>query len=98
MLELTAPIFLQFIPSVDFSKEPRRRLVMKNYDVFMLPGDNLNDFAQVFEDRLISDRLNEADKFWQDWGTSLSYCQMLLMETRKMRCTTIMIHCPQDKK
>ena len=54
--------------SDDFSKEPRRRLVMKNYDVFLLLGDNLNDFAQVFEDKPISDRLKETDKFRQDWG------------------------------
>jgi 5'-nucleotidase (lipoprotein e(P4) family) len=54
--------------SNDFSKESRRQTVMKNYDVVMLLGDNLNDFMQVFEDKTIAERLNETDKVKEEWG------------------------------
>ncbi len=40
-------------------KEPRRELVTEKYDVIMLLGDNLNDFAKVFEQR------------GDDWGKAL---------------------------
>jgi len=50
------------------SKETRRQLVMKNYNVVMLLGDNLNDFAQVFEGKNISDRFSETDRAKKDWG------------------------------
>ena len=54
--------------SNDFSKEPRRRVVMKNYDVVLLLGDNLNDFMQVFEEKRIGERLNETDRVKEEWG------------------------------
>lgn len=50
------------------SKESRRQEVMKNYDVVMLMGDNLNDFAQVFENKNISDRFTATDNAKSDWG------------------------------
>jgi 5'-nucleotidase (lipoprotein e(P4) family) len=50
------------------SKETRRQTVMKNYNVVMLMGDNLNDFMQVFEGKNIEDRLAETDNVKQEWG------------------------------
>jgi 5'-nucleotidase (lipoprotein e(P4) family) len=54
--------------SNDFSKEPRRQVVMKNYDVVLLLGDNLNDFMQVFEEKPIAERLSETDRLKEEWG------------------------------
>ena len=50
------------------SKEKRRQQVMKNYDVIMLIGDNLNDFTTLFEKKTISDRKAEVDRVEADWG------------------------------
>ena len=50
------------------SKEKRRQQVMKNYDVVMLIGDNLNDFTTLFEKRSIADRKTEVDRVQPDWG------------------------------
>jgi len=54
--------------SDDFSKEPRRQLVMENYDVMLLLGANLNDFMQVFEEKPIEERLSQTDKVKEEWG------------------------------
>ena len=50
------------------SKEARRQLVMRKYNVVMLLGDNLNDFMQVFEKKSITDRFAETDKVKDEWG------------------------------
>jgi len=50
------------------SKEKRRQQVMKNFDVVMLIGDNLNDFASFFEKKSIADRKTEVDRVQPDWG------------------------------
>lgn len=50
------------------SKEARRHLVMKKYNVVMLLGDNLNDFMQVFEQKPIAERFAETDKVKNEWG------------------------------
>lgn len=52
----------------DFSKEPRRQIVMKDYDVVMLLGDNLIDFMKVFESRTVNERLTTTDSVKNDWG------------------------------
>ncbi len=52
----------------DASKESRRQAVMKNYMVVMLLGDNLNDFANVFEGKNIADRFTETDNAKDTWG------------------------------
>ena len=57
-------LFLSDTPS----KETRRQIVMRKYDVVMLLGDNLNDFMQVFEKRNISERFSETDKVKKEWG------------------------------
>ena len=50
------------------SKEARRQLVMKKYNVVLLLGDNLNDFMQAFEKKNINDRFAETDKEKNEWG------------------------------
>lgn len=51
------------------SKESRRELVSGKYKLVMLMGDNLNDFAQIFEKRNVADRLAAVDKHRNDWGS-----------------------------
>lgn len=50
------------------SKEARRKIVMSQYNVVMLLGDNLNDFMNVFEKKPIADRFIETDKERAEWG------------------------------
>ena len=50
------------------SKEPRRQAVAKNYQVIMMLGDNLNDFASVFEKKASDDRSREVDRMKDEWG------------------------------
>ena len=57
-------LFLSDTPS----KETRRQIVMRKYDVVMLLGDNLNDFMQVFEGENCSDRLAETDNRKEQWS------------------------------
>jgi 5'-nucleotidase (lipoprotein e(P4) family) len=52
----------------DFSKESRREAVMKNYNVIMLFGDDLDDFMQVFESRSPAGRRAATDKLKKEWG------------------------------
>jgi len=61
----TAHMFFQ---SNTPSKESRRQIVMKKYNVVMLLGDNLNDFMQTFEGKNVDDRFAETDKVRTDWG------------------------------
>jgi 5'-nucleotidase (lipoprotein e(P4) family) len=61
----TAHMFFQTDTS---SKEKRRQLVMKKYNVVMLLGDNLNDFTQAFELKPIAERFAETDKVKNEWG------------------------------
>jgi 5'-nucleotidase (lipoprotein e(P4) family) len=50
------------------SKESRRQIVMATYNIVMLLGDNLNDFAQCFEKKPIPERKVEVDKVKEEWG------------------------------
>lgn len=50
------------------SKETRRNKVSAQYKIVMLLGDNLNDFAQAFEQKSIADRFTETDKARDEWG------------------------------
>jgi len=50
------------------SKELRRQIVMKEYNVVMLLGDNLNDFTRLFEQKPIPERFAETDKVKNEWG------------------------------
>jgi 5'-nucleotidase (lipoprotein e(P4) family) len=51
------------------SKEPRRRAVAANYRIVLLAGDNLNDFAEVFEQsRTIAERLAAVERNRAQFG------------------------------
>ena len=50
------------------SKESRRQIVIRDYNVIMLLGDNLNDFMESFEGKPVEQRKNEADKVREEWG------------------------------
>ncbi|MBK0384025.1 5'-nucleotidase, lipoprotein e(P4) family [Pedobacter sp. SD-b] len=54
--------------STESPKEVRRQLVMKDHKVVMLLGDNLNDFAEVFEKKTINQRFQSTDDFRKEWG------------------------------
>ncbi len=47
-----------FLKESTSGKEPRREAVSEKFDIILLLGDNLNDFAEVFEKR------------GDDWGTA----------------------------
>ena len=52
------------------SKEPRRQTVSAKYRIVLLMGDNLNDFAEVFEKgRTIADRLAAVEQNKGQFGT-----------------------------
>lgn len=50
------------------SKEARRESIMKDYRIVLLMGDNLDDLSNVFERKLIADRLTEVDKMREMFG------------------------------
>ena len=51
------------------SKEPRRLSVAANYRIVLLMGDNLNDFAAVFEQsKTIDSRLSAAEQNQKQFG------------------------------
>ncbi len=54
--------------SNESSKEARRQKVAEQYDIVMLLGDNLNDFAKAFEKKSIADRFAETDAVQAEWG------------------------------
>jgi 5'-nucleotidase (lipoprotein e(P4) family) len=52
------------------SKEPRRRAVGSKFRIVLLMGDNLNDFAEVFEkSKTVTDRLAAVEKNRDQFGT-----------------------------
>jgi 5'-nucleotidase (lipoprotein e(P4) family) len=54
----------------DSSKEPRRQAIGARYRIVLLMGDNLNDFAEVFENsKTVSGRLEAVEKLKQQFGT-----------------------------
>ncbi len=53
----------------DSSKEARRQAIAaQNYRIVILMGDNLDDFANVFERKSVADRFAEVDKARPDFG------------------------------
>lgn len=50
------------------TKEPRRQEILKKYRIVMLMGDNLDDFADVFERKSVADRFSETDKMREMFG------------------------------
>lgn len=51
------------------SKEERRRTIEKTHEIVLLIGDNLNDLANVFEKKSVSDRSEEVDGARNKFGT-----------------------------
>jgi 5'-nucleotidase (lipoprotein e(P4) family) len=51
------------------SKEPRRQMIAQKHRIVMLLGDNLNDLAQVFERKSITDRFAAVDNLKADFGS-----------------------------
>ena len=49
-------------------KQPRRDIVLKDYEIALLLGDNLNDFLSVFRKKPIDVRSAEVDKIKETWG------------------------------
>lgn len=49
-------------------KEPRREAVAEKFDIILLLGDNLNDFAEVFEDRTDSWGQPTVDEYREEFG------------------------------
>jgi len=57
-------------PDGRLSKEPRRRVVSARYHVVLLMGDDLNDFAAVFEDsKTIDTRIASVERNKNQFGT-----------------------------
>lgn len=51
------------------SKEPRRQSVGANYRIVLLMGDDLNDFAEVFENsKTVESRAAAADRYQAEFG------------------------------
>ena len=50
------------------TKTPRREFVGEKYRVVLLMGDNLDDFADVFERKSVAGRFFETDRFRDEWG------------------------------
>lgn len=52
------------------SKEPRRRAISARHRIVLLVGDNLNDFAEVFDtSRTVADRLAAVERNKDQFGT-----------------------------
>lgn len=51
------------------SKEPRRQAIAQKYRIVMLLGDNLNDFAAIFERKNIADRFAAVDAAKAQFGS-----------------------------
>lgn len=51
------------------SKERRRKKISETHRIVFLMGDNLNDFAQIFEKRTLEDRKRVVDSVKANFGT-----------------------------
>lgn len=57
-----------FLKDTTSGKEPRRQLVSQKFDIILLLGDNLNDFAEVFEDRTNSWGNPTVSQYREEFG------------------------------
>ncbi len=51
------------------SKEPRRQQIARQYDIVLLVGDNVSDFARTFEEKSVPERREGVDRFRKAWGS-----------------------------
>jgi len=54
--------------TAESGKENRRKAIAAKYRIVLLIGDNLDDFSDVFEKKLVADRFAEVDKMQNIWG------------------------------
>ena len=67
--EVTEDTFRGSLTTESESKETRRLAIMAKYRVVLLMGDDLNDFAKVFEDsKTVESRLAAAERFKAEFG------------------------------
>jgi 5'-nucleotidase (lipoprotein e(P4) family) len=59
---------LSFITGNTSSKAGRRAKVAENHEIFLLIGDNLNDFSELFEDRSYNDGKASVEKNREQFG------------------------------
>lgn len=53
------------------SKENRKQQILKNHEIVLLIGDNLNDLSNAFEKKLPDDRMHVTDSLSQQFGKTL---------------------------
>jgi 5'-nucleotidase (lipoprotein e(P4) family) len=58
-----------YLRTGESSKEKRRQEIREKYNILLLVGDNLNDFADVFEKKPVEERFAETDKNREEFGT-----------------------------
>ncbi len=54
--------------TAESGKENRRRAIAAKYRIVLLMGDNLDDFSDLFERKLVNERFGEVDKVKDIWG------------------------------
>ena len=57
-----------FLRTSTSSKEERRQAIQKSHVILLLFGDNLNDFAQIFEHQSVAERFKAADQLKKQFG------------------------------
>ena len=57
-----------FLKDTTSGKEPRRQVVSQKFDIILLLGDNLNDFAEVFENRTNTWGQTVVDDYREEFG------------------------------
>ena len=57
-----------FLRTDEGSKEKRRETISATHDIVLLMGDNLGDFAAVFDDKSVADRNAAVDRMKNEFG------------------------------
>ena len=57
-----------YLKDTTSKKQPRRDQVLKKYDIILLLGDNLNDFAEIFENRASNWGQSNVDEQREQFG------------------------------
>jgi 5'-nucleotidase (lipoprotein e(P4) family) len=50
------------------SKKSRRETVLRDHEIILLMGDNLNDFTTIFEKKSLTERAASVDELKAEWG------------------------------
>ena len=54
--------------SLTTNKEQCRQIILETHDIILLIGDSLNDFSDVFENKIAENRVNETDRLKNEFG------------------------------